>query len=119
MCDTAKAMLKEVDQQIANGETDDSDFASVGKRMGSQSIRTAEIGLQPGCLGIAERLSFCGRRSGGFVISPLAETPRATRTPAGGTPAFQPIVGCAPERQGGNTRDPGLNGLPVYTLAIF
>jgi len=52
-------MLKEVDQQIAKGETDDQILQAFVKAYGTQVYtEPPKSGFSLVCLGIAERLSF-------------------------------------------------------------
>ncbi len=89
MCDTAKAMLKEVDQQIAKGETDDQILQAFVKAYGTQVYtEPPKSGFSLVAWVLPSVYLFVGAGVVVFVISRWRKRPAPQVTPAGGTPGI-------------------------------
>jgi len=89
MCDTAKAMLKEVDQQIAKGETDDQILQAFVKAYGTQVYtEPPKSGFSLVAWVLPSVYLFVGAGVVVFVISRWRKHPAPQVTPAGGAPGI-------------------------------
>jgi cytochrome c-type biogenesis protein CcmH len=89
MCDTAKAMLKEVDQHVAKGETDEQILQAFVQEYGTQVYtEPPKSGFSLVAWVLPSVYLFVGAGVVVFVISRWRKRPEPQAAPAGGTPGI-------------------------------
>ncbi len=89
MCDTAKAMLKDVDQHVTKGETDEQILQAFVQEYGTQVYtEPPKSGFSLVAWVLPSVYLFVGAGAVVFVISRWRKRPGPQAAPAGGTPGI-------------------------------